>query len=201
MQQVLGRVERTNALFGAPQARTVDSVVSAYMKSVNEQMVEVAGIRYHDVYKSLHGEVVPLDRIRDAVERGVRPGEFVDAVVRDFGLNRLAAGMDSETVKAFNRTQCAIVEFSAQSEDWTLSPTGKVFKQEEDGVAQIGPVRERTSGHMGVGITFHEGVRIGEDGRLDGEASELVNVAADFDIGEAVAKYDATREMNSGMRL
>lgn len=172
------------------QGRGVDAVSANFLKMVNAEMSRQASIRYLDIHKSLHGD---LEAIKDAVDRGVAADRFVDRIIRDFGLMRTSGDVRPEIVHGFNKTQAAICEYAMQSDDWRLATDGTVYREEADGLGSLRPLKQKDSDQYGFGTFFHEGARIGEDGRGIDVAGRSEPISGNIDIAEAVQTYENRR--------
>lgn len=169
-----------------PRARVADPVSAEYLKAVNAEMSQRASIRYMDVFKSLHGD---LHMLRDAIDRGVGAVEFVERTIADFGLMRNGGEIGPELVHGFNRAQAAICEFAMGSEDWRLGTDGWVYRESDNGLGSLRPLKVRDGSGFGFGVFFHEGASLGEDGRAvnrgDGDP-----ISGRSDIADAVAEFE-----------
>lgn len=172
------------------QGRGVDVISANYLKMVNAEMSRQASIRYLEIHRSLHGD---LEALKDAVDRGVPPGRFVDRTIQDFGLMRNSGEVRPEIVHGYNKTQAAICEFAMQSSDWRLGTDGTVYRQQADGLGSLRPLKQRDGDQYGFGTYFHEGARIGEDGRAVDIKTDYEPISGDVDISEAVNTYESRR--------
>lgn len=178
------------------QGKGVDAVNANFLMSVNREMSRQASIRYLDIHKSLHGD---LEALRDAVDRGVPAERFVDRIIQDFGLMRTNGDVRPEIVHGFNKTQAAICEYAMQSREWRLGSDGTVYREENDGLGSLRPLKQKDSDLYGFGTFFHEGAALGEDGRAVDIARKPEPISGNSDIAEAVQTYENRRGNNLGM--
>jgi len=170
------------------RAKGVDQMAADYMKAVNEAMMRKSSLRYTEVFKSLHGD---LEALRAAMDNGVSAESFTARTIADFGLIQNGQN-DRDVVIGFNKAQVAICEFAMDSNDWRLARDGCVYREEEDGLARLRPVKRRDSNEFGFGTVFYEGASLGEDGRPVNIGARVA-ISGHLDIKEAVSEYERRR--------
>lgn len=186
----IGMVSASGAATAAGFGRNFDGGRAGYLAEVHEAMRQAAGVDYVGrlgVGESIHpgGEAW-----KDAYDRQVPARAFVEQTIIDFGFVRAGGAFSVEDARGYNTVKAAMCEFSAQSPDWIRGKDGTLFKEVEDGVAVMRPVRERRSGRFGFGIEVREGAVLDTTARVLVRPGTRVAAFAGFDIDQAVASWE-----------
>lgn len=167
----------------------VDQELASYLKELNAAMHEKAGIAYIAIRSSLHGS--DLDAVRSFLDNGVAAGDAASQIMNDHGLRSVNSKVSRETAAAYNKTQAAISEFVAESQDWHRSDDGRIFAVFDDTVAFLTPVRYHKESPnepeaFGFGIELREGAEVDFI-----EAS----IANEGTLGERFAGWDLAKPL------
>lgn len=162
-----------------------------YLKQVDNAMLEMAGVRYLDVWPDIH---IGSEPWKDAFDRGVSPKQFVQDTMRDFGFVQAGKVCSADEAASFNRVKAAMSGFSWGNESgWMRGVDGTLFQETDDGVAVMKPVRCRNSGRYGFGIEYREGAVLDEFKTRLVENGTPAGRFAGFDMQKALEDYDSVR--------
>lgn len=191
-----------NAVKGAPAAfgheRKFDPPRADYLGQVNDIMNRAAAVRYLEVAPSIHpgGEAW-----KDAYDRAVPAGTFVDRTIDDFGFVRAGASHSAEDARLYNLAKAAMCEFSLGNPEWTRGADGALFNETASGIGIMRPVRERKSGRFGFGIEFREGAELNALKTGLAAQGERTGQFAAMDMSEALETYEASRKVERDFRF
>jgi hypothetical protein len=188
-----------------PAARIVarrgpaDPDAAKFLGDVLPLMKAAIGIDYDaDVRKTLHGpDRGFMEFIRDALDRGASPEEFVRFTLESNGLQLVGPNVTVDQAVEFNLVKMAIIDFADEQSDWTrgLNGSASSIVYASDGAvvacAMMNPILDEDSGEMGVAVRVYPRTFDNPDLDFitfsDTPSLEL----GGFDISEPVDELDA----------
>lgn len=195
----MDRVNSDEKVIAFPASRIVrrgpaDPASAEFLQKVLPLMKNVTGLDYLKVKDALHGKDKGfMEFIRDAVDRGVAPEEFVRFTVETNGL--MCASMDTSVDEAeyFNQTKLAILEFADEVPGWERGLNGSVGSliYAEDGSivarAMMNPIKHARTGEYGFAVRIYD---------RDFDQPESDHIAFKSTPAEKFAGYDIEDPVN-----
>lgn len=186
-----------------PAARIVrrgpaDPLAAKFLGDVLPLMKASTGIDYMQAKETLHGrEKGFMEFIRDALDRGASPEEFVRFTVESNGLKKVGPGISLEQADEFNSVKLAIIDFADEMPDWNrgLNGSASSLVYASDGgivaCAMMNPIENPTTGEVGVAVRVYPRDFDHPNSEMDTFMSKPSVQYAGFDIEDPVAELDA----------
>jgi len=186
-----------------PAARIVrrgpaDPAAAKFLGDVLPLMKAATGIDYMQAKETLHGRDKGfMEFIRDALDRGASPEEFVRFTVESNGLKQVGPGVTLEEADEFNMVKLAIIDFADEMPEWSrgLNGSASSLVYASDGAvvacAMMNPINDPTTGEVGVAVRVYQ-----RD--FDNPESEMATFMrtpseqfAGYDIEDPVSELDS----------
>lgn len=180
-----------------PQA---NPAAARFVEEARTLMLEQTGLDYLKVKEALHGPGKNfMEFVRDGLDKGASPAEFVEFTVKSNGLASVGPQMDLETAAAYNQVQMALIEFANEDPNWNRGWNGSIVSciQLPDGAivsyAEMAPIKHNVSPDYGVAIQVF-------DRGMDSENDEMLKfnqtpskAFRGWDIEDPLDEYEAYR--------
>ncbi len=177
--------------------RAADPAAAKFLGDVISLMKDKTGIDYMEAKEILHGKDKGfMEFIRDALDRGGSPEDFVRFTVESNGFKVYSPDEWDDEVESYNVCKLYILEFANEMPDWDRGLKGEVTSlvYASDGAitgcAMMHPIIDRVARDTGVAIRVH-------DRGFDDPESDLVHFKAEpsrrfvgWDIEDPVAELD-----------
>lgn len=193
---------RNEKVVAFPAARIVrrgpaDPAAAKFLGDVISLMKDKTGLDYMEAKEILHGKDKGfMEFIRDALDRGSSPEEFVRFTVESNGFKTFGPGEWADEVESYNVAQLFIIEFANDMPDWSRGTKGEVTSliYTSDGAiagcAIMHPIIDRVARDTGIAIRVHDrGFDDPESDRIHFK-NEPSQKYAGYDIEDPVVELD-----------
>jgi hypothetical protein len=194
---------RDEKVVAFPAARIVrrgpaDPVAAKFLGDVLPLMKASTGIDYMQAKETLHGRHRGfMEFIRDALDRGASPQEFVRFTVESNGLKQVGPGVTPDQADEFNMVKLAIIDFADEMPDWTrgLNGSASSLVYASDGAvvacAMMNPIDDPATGEVGVAVRVYQRDFDNPDSEMDTFMRKPSEEFGGYDIEDPVAELDA----------
>jgi hypothetical protein len=201
----MDRVNSDEKVIAFPASRIVrrgpaDPASADFLQKVLPLMKNVTGLDYLKVKETLHGKDKGfMEFIRDAVDRGSSPEEFVRFTIETNGLMSASMDVSVDEAEYFNYTKLAILDFADEVPGWERCNNGSVgsLVYAEDGSvvarAMMNPIKHAKTGEYGFAVRIYDRDFDQPDSDQIAFKSTPVEKFAGFDLEDPVNELEAYR--------
>lgn len=174
-----------------------DPAAAKFLGDVLPLMKASTGIDYMEFKETLHGkEKGFMEFIRDAIDRGASPEEFVRFTIASNGLKQVKPTVSMEDAESFNLVKLAVIDFADDMPDWTRGMNGEASSiiYASDGAvvgcAVMNPITDPDTGDIGVAIrTYDRAFDVPESDYIHFKDEPSMKFAG-YDIEDPIAEFD-----------
>src|SRR3546814_774461 len=128
--------------------QSVSPAVVEYLQQVNAHMRSVCDVSYVEVANGLSGG---YGAMAGAIKASKPPSEFIDTLIRDHALARIA-DKNEGGARQFNVRRAAIAEYARESDSWEMGADGTAYSDNGDGLLRLDVVHSKRHDRWGFGV-------------------------------------------------